>query len=225
MKRKSTRKRIISVILLLSLALSLASCDIIDIIKYGHSYTGGYIEYEVPPDYYKSTYFRWFETFDELLVAIEHLKTAGNEVSVEYIPTYENETVDAKYCIIYRNTANREKSKKGKEWYDLKGWQIIGIDYFGFLDKITIEKLEHSYISQYRYFRVCGTKRKDAVTPNTTFFYNHIITEGSNKCTVLLQPGGHCIATVKYYNMDDHLTKLPQDYITEFPKSFVLLGE
>lgn len=221
---RNFKKIFVSVLLLVALILSLASCDIVHIIKYGHSYTGGYISGPLPPEYYRSTSFRWFETLDELLVAIEHLKAAGNEFSEMYIPSYENETVDAKYCITFRRQANTEKAEKGKEWYDRQGWQILSIEYFGFLDEITIEELEHSYVSLYKHIRTPGGLSKDVITSDPMFYYDHLKRD-NGKYYVQIGPDEADFAWIEYFNMDEELSELPEDYITEFPKSFVPIWE
>ena len=66
-------KLIISIILLISITLSLASCGLLTTSnKRPEGYTGGLGPHE--PHFYDNMEIHWMETFEEAMEAIEHLE-------------------------------------------------------------------------------------------------------------------------------------------------------
>ena len=133
-------KTVVCLLLLLTLVLSMASCGILGIGKQndGKRYTGGF---SIESHFYIHREIHWLETFDEAMTAIEHLRAAGNDLPNIYIAGYENETVDAKYLILV-NDYRTPKQKEGEEWYDRKFNKVEKIEYYGFLDKVSIEVVD-----------------------------------------------------------------------------------
>ena len=216
------KRKLLCLLLIFAISISLTSCDIVDIIKYGHTYTGGYIDGPLPPEHYRVTKFCWVETLDELIVIVGHLRASENEFLSIYIPDYENETVDAKYCITYN--FGRTINTEGKKWYDLQGINITSIRYYGFLEEVSIEELVHSYIVNYKCFYTYGFIADDRITSDTKLYYDQTKRD-NGKYALQLMPEGTDLAWIEYYNMEDPLSELPENYIIEFSNSFVLIGE
>lgn len=152
---KKTTKTIICLILCFAVVFSLASCGVPILLTGGNNrdgYTGG-ISWGAP---YASIHMEiyWLETYDEAVTALEGLKAAGNEIPEGLISDYESDLVDAKYLFVV-DTYKIKKRAKDTKWYDHKYKAVDRVEYYGFLDKISIEELEYSETNDYRF--VCAS--------------------------------------------------------------------
>lgn len=219
---KKFSKTIICFLLLISVMVSFASCGImIYTVKLPKGYTGGIPIYTNRKAYFSEREVHWVETYEEAILAIEHLKAAGNKVKA-FLSTYENEHVDAKY--VFRiNKKKSKKLEKGQMWYDREGIRsTASVYYVGFLDKITIEELEYSYFDRYRSFEIASASVAFDPTADVDYLYSD-----SSANTFRLVQGGKVKMIVDTYNIEakDLVETLAPGFRADFPKSFVYIGE
>ncbi len=220
-------KTVVCLLLLLSVVLSMASCGIFGIGKQndGKRYTGGF---SIESHFYIHREIHWLETFDEAMTAIEHLRAAGNDLPNIYIAGYENETVDAKYLILV-NDYRTPKQKEGEEWYDRKFNKVEKIEYYGFLDKVSIEEIEHSYFKNYKHITPVGEHEDDYTqplqihsvcgdTPVNVFPY------GGFNCLVQDKDNGDFVVGMYYHKIENHIEELPESFHEDFVESLVYIG-
>ena len=214
------KKIFICLLLIIATAVSMSSCNLLTHYLRKGDYTGGL---HVPDrnHYFAITEVHWVETYEEAILAIEHLKAAGNKVKA-CISTYENEYVDAKYVFrIYKDGS--KKLEKGQKWYDREGLRsTVIVDYIGFLDKITIEELEYSYFDRYRSFEIASASVAFDPTADVDYLYSD-----SSANTFRLVQGGKVKMIVDTYNIEakDLVETLVPGFRADFPKSFVYIGE
>ena len=215
---KKIIKALIILMLLISMVASVSSCGVhlSRFFKKKNSYTGGFSGEGV--HYYRKIH--WVETFEEMMIAVEHLKAAGNEIPFHVLPNYENDVVDAKYCF-FLSVKDAEKLKDGEKWYDRKGVGAISIVYFGFLDKVSIEELEYSYTYRYRNLRTHQRHKCPEVPEGAELYY--ACNESDGRCCVKLRSNDSVLLWIEYDKMEDHMAELPADYEEEFPKSIVII--
>ena len=162
---KRTAKLFVSLILLISIVFSSASCQYVDeligIVKKGEEvkndkngegrcdccirtedgYTGGITDRQHEHDKYEMY---WLETYDEVLEAIELLKSHGSTITPSLAFNCEGELMDVKYCFLFEKK-NAEPLEEGKNFFDRKidggkfGW-------YGFFEEISIEDLVYLYV-------------------------------------------------------------------------------
>ena len=219
---KKFSKTIICFLLLISVMVSFASCGImIYTVKLPKGYTGGIPIYTNRKHYFTYHEVHWVETYEEAMLAIEHLQAAGNKVKA-FLSTYENEHVDAKY--VFRiNKRKSKKLEKGQMWYDREEIQsTVIVDYIGFLDKITIEELEYSYFHKYRSFAISDASDAFDPTADVDYLYSD-----SSADTFMFVQGGKVKMIFDTYNIDakDLVETLVPDFRADFPKSIVYIGE
>jgi hypothetical protein len=226
---KKLGKVAVTLLLLASLVLSLASCDLIFPNRHRKGYTGGVLapSNEQSKRFWQTHEVHWVETYEEAMLAIEHLQANGNNVSAR-ISTYENEYIDAKY-FFYINKQGSKGLEKGQTWYDREDIQsTVYVRYLGFLDKVTIEELEYSYYHRYRTFEFEDASDQYNFDPalKTDFLYSQSESETVSGTFRLVQDG-KVMCTFECYNIN------PQDLIesglvegfkTEFPKTIVILN-
>ena len=212
-----TSKILISLLLLVSIVCSFASCEL---LPWHKEYTGGI---SAESHFYSNKEIHWVETYEEAMVAIQHLEAAGNKFERTAISNYENDTVDAKYCFIL-NTRDSEKPQDGQSWYDRKCVHGISVFYVGFLDKISIEDLEYSYYDSQRHFRIFDMHYHSLEDPSKLHCrcYNDEVTGRS--CRVFYDSTP--IVEIKYGGLiKNHYEEFPENFHKEFPKSVVFIGE
>ena len=217
---KKFKKIFICLLLIIATAVSMSSCNLLTHYRRKGDYTGGL---HVPDrsHYFAITEVHWVETYEEAILAIEHLKAAGNKVKA-CISTYENEHVDAKYVFRILKDGSK-KLEKGQMWYDREGLRsTVIVDYIGFLDKITIEELEYSYFDRYRSFEIASASVAFDPTADVDYLYSD-----SSANTFRLVQGGKVKMIVDTYNIEakDLVETLVPGFSTDFPKSFVYIGE
>ena len=217
---KKFKKIIICIFLIIATAVSMSSCNLLTHYLRKGDYTGGL---HVPDrsHYFSITEVHWVETYEEAILAIEHLQAAGNKVRA-LLSTYENEYVDAKYVFRIHKDGSK-KLEKGQMWYDREEIQsTVSVYYIGFLDKITIEELEYSYFDEYRSFEIRSAS--DAFDPTADVDYHY---SDSSANTFSLVQGGKVKMIFDTYNVDakDLVETLVPGFSTDFPKSIVYIGE
>ena len=217
---KKFKKTIICLLLIIATAVSMSSCNLLTHYLRKGDYTGGV---HVPDRKHYFTYHEvhWVETYEEAILAIEHLQAAGNKVKA-FISTYENEYVDAKYVFRIHKDGSK-KLEKGQMWYDREDIQFtVIVDYVGFLDKITIEELEYSYFDKYRSFAISDASVTFDPTADVDYLYSD-----SSANTFRLVQGGKIKMIVDTYNLEakDLVETLVPGFSTDFPKSIVYIGE
>lgn len=208
-------------LILMTTLISFGSCGIFN-DRRSKGYTGGFM---MEPHFYGGREIHWFETFEEAMEVIEHLEVAGNDLKKTIISNYENDLVDAKYCFIV-DTHGAEKKKRGQAWYDRK-YSNVKISYYGFLEEVSIEKLEYSYIVSYESFEL--TTQTDAEIDLSGevpvyLYYSFLDALYDNSCGISCGNDDNRIGTV-HYNVISHLEDTSERYREEFPKSLVLIGE
>ena len=224
---RNFKKSVVALLLLVSVIFSFASCDILfNDDEHPEGYTGGFPCYSSVYDCMEGKEIYWLETYEEAMEAIEHLEAYDNDISKSIISSYENDAVDAKYCFIV-TTTGAKRLKKDQKWYDHKYSQVT-VSYYGFLDKITIEELEHSAVNYYRYFCV-GLENKSEFDALVEKSYECDATvddgyENYERCFVTEKDTGRSIARIGYFNINEHMKALPEDFHEEFPKTIVSIG-
>lgn len=249
---KKFKKIIISILLIAAIVTSLSSCGLVDrILRYykdkksletGHSiscscypkysgrYTGGFDLSDPKHNSINDYEIHWLETYEELLVAVEHLRAAGNTINIS-LPSYETDGVDAKYYISFKRKGSNHL-EEGQEWYDRGGISHIDIQYYGFVDDVTIEELVYSYVSRYNCFTVYleGRPSKDLELTYACLECHEVenetiawVLETENVCFVLCGP--YRFATIEYYRMENHTEMLPENFHEDLMESFVYIGD
>lgn len=251
---KKTIKKILVVILITSVLLSFTSCSTGDSVlwflgdnaqpikdayfylRYGFEpgYTGGIHNLRGNPKFYDDLEIHWVETYEEAVTVINGLREHGNKISNHcLISSYENEIVDAKYLFVVDADGVR-KQKKGEQWYEREFRAINGIKYYGFLDSVSIEELERSYIEDYRFIEIKGNnidKLSEDVLSDFSENCTHeckAVTEGIwgnyEKCRCVYKNHENNISVqVMYFKTESHLEVLPENFHEEFIKSLVFV--
>lgn len=138
-------KKSVSVILaVIVLMLSLSSCDYV---------IGNYDSYA--PDWYIGGYegmhngsgqeFYWVESYDEMLEAVELLKSHGSTFAPSLIFTYDGELFDTKYCF-HMSERRAERIKWGENPFDRKV-ENVRVESVAFLEDVSIDWVRKHYIS------------------------------------------------------------------------------
>jgi hypothetical protein len=92
----------------------------------------------------------WVETYEEVIEAIELLKSHGSTFSQEpeyqLRLTYEGDLFDAKYCFEITGVGSKtEKIKWGDNPFDRHA-ENVRISSYAFFEDVTIDEINHSYI-------------------------------------------------------------------------------
>ena len=175
---KKLLKSLLSITIVLAILSSLTSCnvskiklyqigDLGPVIRFGNydeSYTGGF---QMSDAQLLATEIFWVETYEEARKIIDILIENGSEIESTVLPTYENEIVDAKYCFRFNDA---KPPKRGQEWYD-RQLEHVFVTYYGFLDTLSIEELEHSYHLFYRSIEFFGSWCGDELPDYNTMIY------------------------------------------------------
>ena len=246
---RNFQKPLVSILLLASIILSLTAChnklqesD----QEAGHSktcecmphpqkgYTGGF--HLMSLDYYH-TEIHWVETFEEAMVAIEHLEAAGNRIDRTVISSYENEAIDVKYAFLLDLTGCKHL-EEGKEWYDREQCKSIRVKYIAFLNPITIERLERDEINYLKHIEI---GRGETVFDSAEDF-SYACIECNNvdneRWAIQMKEAEEemcyvtrttivktCITAVILYNLiDNHTEMLPENFHEDFAKTVVHIG-
>ena len=217
---KKFKKIFICILLIIATAVSMSSCNLFTHYRRKGDYTGG-VHVPDRSHYFSTNEVHWVETYEEAMLAIEHLQAAGNKVRA-LLSSYENEYVDAKYVFRIHKDGSK-KLEKGQMWYDREEIRsTVSVYYVGFLDKITVEELEYSYFDRYRSFEIRSAS--DAFDPIADVDYLY---SDSSANTFSLVQGGKIKIIVDTYNIEakDLVETLVPGFRADFPKSFVYIGE
>ena len=96
----------------------------------------------------------WIETYDELLIAIEKLNSHGSTFANKCVLDYDGDLFDVKYCVyINPNSQNTEQIKFGDDPFDRYASNVYILTY-GFLDDVTVDEINYSYVSDFRSFEI-----------------------------------------------------------------------
>ena len=139
---------VLFVLVLLTSTVSLSSCrgnyfGMKSIFPEG--YTGGFggLNEANVPEYY------WVETYDELVEAMNLLKSHGSTFGEAIITNYEGDLFDTKYCIAMTRWGGfAEYVKFGDNPFDRWAKEVAIISY-AFLEDVTIDELVYSYVEDY----------------------------------------------------------------------------
>ena len=182
---KNLKRISISLLLLISILLSLASCDVRNSIatlfhskkdgqsyKYDDSfpfpegYTGGlifdykwHLEHEV----------KWLDTYDELKDAVTRLRAHGTEGPTTVVFDCEEYGLDLKFCIVSTRYRSEELAE-GQGYFD-RYLSSVSIYTYVFFEDVSIDDMMYDEISRnykYKYVEIYQTLR-----------YHFNITDGS----------------------------------------------
>ena len=231
-------KRFFCLILIASIIVSIAWCQLSQKWKKEEPaasddirrYTGGFLWEEHA---YDNTEIHWVETFEEAMIAIEHIEAAGNKFDKTVLSSYENEEIDAKYCFVM-NTYKSKALQEGQEWYDREQLGSVRVFYIGFVEKITIEELEYSYYNRYKHIEVDRGQKEAHSSINVAYACSECQTVENedwaymmnefDMCYVIEESTDNIIAKVYYYRMENHTEELPDDFHDEFCQTIVSIG-
>ena len=122
----------------------LDGCDHCDLVPEG--YTAGFA---LTACMHETIGYYWLETYDEVLEAIELLKSHGSQIDSCYGVTCDGEPYDIKWCFSYLRR-DAEELEEGKSFFDRR---IDGGQFTCYILRkdVTIEELIFSYIRRYDY--------------------------------------------------------------------------
>jgi predicted small lipoprotein YifL len=145
------RKIISAILVIFTLLFCLTSCGPVFTFPplpkmgYPEGYTGGFKNI----DDRSETECWWVETYDELMEAVDLLKSHGSTFEKSIISDYDGDLYDTKYCItIDRKAGETEKIKYGDNPFDRKAVGVAIVSY-AFFEDVTIDELNYSYITKY----------------------------------------------------------------------------
>lgn len=178
-------KKITSLLLLFVIfcsALLLPSCD--NVLDEGNSrnentshdlypqgYTGGFTHQAGA-----NIEYWWVETYEECLEAIALLKSHGSTFVDETVLTYDGDLFDCKYCFMMTGVGSAtERIEWGDNPFNRRAINVK-IKTYAFIDEVTIDEINHSYVSRYKGYWVTSSQSlfllKDEITVD-----NVVITE------------------------------------------------
>ena len=166
---KKMTKILISLLLLVSIVFSFASCEVLEDVlvfmsglnpfvpKFGRPKTKEDGLHAV--DHYYET--KWVETYDEMVDILSKMKAAGTKTP--QIPAFDCEEygIDIKFQITLRRS-DLMNLEEGQNYYDIKLHDIY-IDCYLFFEEITIEQIKarHSILhAPYGSFRLYAVEKK-----------------------------------------------------------------
>ena len=159
-------KKVISTIMLIALLTSMTFLSSCESSETGWFYSNwvrsGGDTYTYLPDWYIGGYngirsqmsleYYWVETYDEVLDAMERLKSHGSTFADSGFAAYDGDLVDVKYCF----TMKRDKSDKikyGDDPFDRKSLDVT-IRSVVFLEEVTIDELVRGYVASYDTYEI-----------------------------------------------------------------------
>ena len=156
---KKTAKILISLLLIVSVALSIASCEAVGYIlsrfdrtesrgpydwyegcPVPKGYTGGLF---VPYEFHELYEIKWLETYEELQDAITRLRAHGTEIHPIALFDCEEYGFDLKFCIVFKRP--KEQLSEGQGYFDRK-LDGVEISTYVFFENITIEELVYKEV-------------------------------------------------------------------------------
>ena len=241
---KKSFKIFISTILCLSVLFSIASCDYISgiinpkddtnptsnttkdntnkdnkkdrIVPVG--YTAG-----ITGDYHAHLVYGyyWLETYEEVLEAVELLKSHDSTILRSIAFDCDDEILDSKFCFKYARS-KAEPLEEGKNFFDRKIDNCEFI-WFGFLEDVNIDELLYSYIDRYASVNIWYVKShrdfadiSDADELTLDWYLSEIGYEPDGSYYIRLN--GEI-----YVDVDCHKGVIPPEYYQEFANSIVII--
>ena len=231
---KKFRKIAVSLLLLVAISVSFASCDILPFDFTNDDPLNLSSRSAEIRKRYANTEIYWLDTIEEALTAIEHLEAAGNKITKNIISTYENEYVDAKYHFIFTRS-NSNKLKKGQMWYDREGLNNVHITYIAFMEDVTIDDPLPivDYEIQYKSLRLYTEKKNlpDSLSEIEMVFrcpgiYDDSPYYQTDEIYYVDENGRQkTFVGITYRTGGDHNEVLPENFHEEFLKTLLYVGE
>lgn len=153
--KKLFTKLIFLILLVVVICLLLPLCKVL-ILEFGweppfpEGYTGGGVV-EMPPNSGLEVYL--FETYDELMSAVDKLKSRGSTFYERGIINYDEKDFDVKYVMILNAFKSDKIIKYGDDPFDrcVQDVDIINIVFF---EDVTIEEFSYSFYGRYDCYRL-----------------------------------------------------------------------
>ena len=160
---KQNLKRLIAIVLIIVMLSVLSSCKI-HIIEFGwtppfpNGYTGGtgFIQPESGIEVYL------FETYDELMSAINSLKSHGSTFYERSILNCEEDEFDVKYMLVLNAFQSDKIIKYGDDPFD-RCAKDVSITNVIFFEDVTVEELSYSHTMLYDCYVLHKFYNKDSI--------------------------------------------------------------
>ena len=243
---KKVVKMLISTVLCIAMLLSFASCNYINGIINPQSntnsgntnttnnnknddrivpkgYTGG-LEYDLC--FHEEYGIYWLETYDEVLVAVDLLKSHGSTIKRSIAFDCEGDLLDVKFSFVYKRS-KAEKLEDGKDFFDRK-IDDGEFSWYAFLEDISIDDFKYYKIVYYmdvwyfpsnsiNYSRVATIENLDDMYLDWTG-KGYPGFENTVESSYDLCYEGKCFAVIKCPK-----TLIPTEYHEEFLNTFVII--
>ncbi len=134
----------------------------------------------------------WLETYDELILAVEKLKSNGSTFGIDYelsdhyggsiVFDYEGDLFDVKYCItISPDNKGTDKIEFGDDLFDRKATNIT-VTTWCFFEDVSIDDINYSYVNDYEGFEpyVSADFYNNYVVDNAAVFPMNYVFEVGN---------------------------------------------
>ena len=226
-------KKTLSILLLTFLLLpSLSSCLKLGTYKYNGTfpddYTGGFGSIHTKP----ITYF-WLETGEEVISAVESLKSYGSTFKEDSIFICDTDLFDTKYLFVFSEDI-KNSIKYGENPFDRYS-KNVSISSYAFFEDVSIEEINYSYVSLYDAFGVvvdyptyqlCSDTGFSALEDNGWENKHDIEGLSSPKCIRKTYNGQELFFAESCFS-DERQINMTEECIIEFLSkgSFVLLNE
>ncbi len=159
------------------LIVSLSSCQYLSFLPGNENINGNHNDWTFYPEGYTGGFshqpgcdveYWWVETYEECVAAIELLKSHDSTFAESVIFTYEGDLFDTKYCFeIPHYVILTEEIEFGENPFDRRGGGILVCSY-AFFDDVTIEEINYSYVSRYRYYLPLVSGTREINVPDLT---------------------------------------------------------
>ena len=155
---KKFKKITISLLVLIAITVSFASCDkLVDFYqkKIKRIDGPGTSNHEVFECF-------WVETYDEMLVVLAKMKSAGTQTPK--IPAFdcEDQGIDVKFCITVKKADIKELSE-GQAYYDTK-LSYVGVQCIIFFESVTIKEIEETSYTVFNCYEVIAAHLEEVDT-------------------------------------------------------------
>lgn len=248
---KKTVKMLISTVLCIAVLFSITSCNYINGIinpqsntnsdnntNFGNNtnttnnnknddrivpegYTGG-----ITWDYHDHLVYGyyWLDTYEEVLEAVELLKSNGSTILRSIAFECDDEILDSKFCFMYPRS-KAEPLEEGKNFFDRK---IDNCEFmwFAFFEDVTIDELLYSTVSRYDSVRIFYIKSQfshrdfadihDTDEVTLDWYYSEFGEEPDGLYYIRLN--GEI-----YVDVDCNKGAIPPEYYQEFADSIVII--
>ena len=235
---KKVSKILISMLLCIAVLLSVTSCNYINGIINPQSntnsgnnttnnnkndrivpegYTGG-----ITWDYHNHLVYGyyWLETYEEVLEAVELLKSNGSTILRSIAFDCDDEILDSKFCFVYPRS-KAEPLEEGKNFFDRK---IDNCEFmwFAFFENVTIDELLYSTVSRYDSVKISYVKPGNFAD----IYDTDEVTLDWYLSELGLEPDGSYYIRLNgeiYVKIIYRKTPLPPEYYQEFADSIVII--